>query len=76
MRTGEVLGRVMTYNGTTAWLRQLGGNGRDIIACEEDLPGTIRAGARVTYAIAQDPDNQKRSRAVDIKLRDRQPLRW
>jgi hypothetical protein len=39
----RVLGRVMTYNGTTAWPRQLGGNGRDIIAYEEDLPGAIRA---------------------------------
>ena len=63
----RVLGRVMTYNGTTAWLRQQGGNGRDIIAYEGDLPGAIRAG-NLEGRVAEIRDLPNEIKAVATQL--------
>jgi cold shock CspA family protein len=69
----RVLGRCVTFNGSYAFLRPIGGDGKvkDVFAHESSLPnGTISVGDKVTFDLAPDTYKPGRMRATNVTLVD------
>ena len=65
----RVLGRCVTFNGSYAFLRPLGGEGKDVFAHVSELPdGTLSVGDKVTFDVTADPFKPRRLRATNITL--------
>jgi cold shock CspA family protein len=64
----RMLGRCVTFNSSYAFLRPLGGEGKDVFAHVSELPdGTISVGDKVTFDVR--PDNYKPSRMIATNIR-------
>lgn|GEM_PF-1634214 len=69
----RVLGRCVTFNGSYAFLRPIGGGkqDRDVFAYVDELPnGTINVGDKCTFDVMPDPYKPKRMRATNVVLVD------
>jgi cold shock CspA family protein len=69
----RILGRCVSFNGSYAFLRPIGGDGKakDVFAHESELPdGTISVGDKVTFDVAPDTYKPGRMRATNVRLVD------
>ena len=67
--TDRDYGTVSTYNGSYAFITP-DGEGKDVFAYKDELPGNVHRGDRVSYELAPDPYKPGKMLAKSVRFVD------